>query len=159
MLSETISSQKINLRNSLNDVIANVPYIKKRFANAEATESVKGYGLPLGSRKVTMSGNRFMLCGDAASLVDPATGEGIGQAMVSGRYAGWHAAKCIAQNNYTADFMKQYDEQVYAKFWDAHRKRYFFQKMINNRQWVINAAVNLASNNRYCYNIMKKIIW
>jgi len=160
MPSQTISNKKVNLREALNDVIENEPYIKKRFANAEIVGQVRGYGLPLGSRKVTMSGNRFMLCGDAASLIDPVTGEGIGQAMVSGRYAGWHAVKCIAQSNYSPKFMKQYDAQVYAKFWATHRKRYLFQKVIDNRPWIINAAINAANSNPYCHDLMKKVlIW
>jgi len=43
---------------------------------------VDGYGLPLGSKKRVLSGDRYMLVGDAASLIDPFTGEGIGNAFI-----------------------------------------------------------------------------
>ena len=46
--------------------------------------NLEGFGLPLGSKVATISGNRFMLAGDAASLIDPVTGDGIGNAMLSG---------------------------------------------------------------------------
>ena len=58
-----------------------------------------------------------MFCGDAGHLIEPLTGEGIGQAMVSGRYAGWQAMKCFEQDDFSAKFMKSYDTTVYKKLW------------------------------------------
>ena len=108
MLSQAISDRRINLRSEMVRLIETVPYLAERFAHAERLSDIKGYGLPLGSQKVTLSGERFMLCGDAASLIDPATGEGIGQAMISGRYAGWQAIECFKKNDFSGTFLKQY---------------------------------------------------
>jgi flavin-dependent dehydrogenase len=52
--------------------------------------------LPLGSKKRVISGNNFLLTGDAASLIDPFTGEGIGNAMYSGMLAAAHIQNCIS---------------------------------------------------------------
>ncbi len=106
MPSDIIIRNKINLRNEMLRIIDST-YIKQRFSDAEISGEIRGYLLPLGSHKVTISGNRFMLCGDAASLIDPATGAGIGQAMVSGRYAGWHALKCFEKNDFTSLFYER----------------------------------------------------
>jgi flavin-dependent dehydrogenase len=38
---------------------------------AAQTSGLEGFGLPLGSNVGTLSGERLMLIGDAASLVDP----------------------------------------------------------------------------------------
>lgn len=159
LLSETISEKKINLRNEMQRIIETVPYIKERFEKAELLDEIRGYGLPLGSRKVTISGDNFMLCGDAAALIDPATGEGIGQAMVSGRYAGWQAMKCFEKNNFSAVFMKQYDKTVYDKLWGDHQRRYLVQRLINDRAWLINSAVNLAGRSKFLQRYMQKLIW
>ncbi|MBA4057939.1 MAG: geranylgeranyl reductase, partial [Marivirga sp.] len=78
MLSSEISKKKINLTKTLKELLANHPLLKERFADAKPIETVKGYGLPLGSLKRKISGERFLLVGDAASLIDPFTGEGIG---------------------------------------------------------------------------------
>jgi len=71
MLSNTISNKKINLRKEFFRIVEKTPYLKKRFEEAELMDTPKGFGLPLGSRKVTISGQRFMLCGDAAALIRP----------------------------------------------------------------------------------------
>ncbi|MBK5278781.1 MAG: geranylgeranyl reductase family protein [Bacteroidia bacterium] len=157
-LSASISKQKLNLRKIFEDAIHNVSYLKERFKDAEQIGQLEGFGLPLGSRKVVMSGDNFMLCGDAASLIDPLSGEGIGQAMVSGRYAGWQAKKCFDQNNFTGTFMKQYDKLVYDKFWARHRKNYLIQQMIGKREWLLNGVVNLTSRNRFIKDLLMRAL-
>ncbi len=157
LLTKTVSERKLNLRNEMLRIIETVPYLKERFEGAEMISDIKGYGLPLGSRKVSISGNRFMLCGDAASLIDPLTGEGIGQAMVSGRYAGWQAKKCFEQNNFSATFMKHYDKTVYNKLWKEHRRSYLIRELLINKPKLFNLSVNLISNNKFLYNLTKKV--
>lgn len=158
MLSEAVSKRKINLRSELEKAIKETPYLAERFKNAEPLTDIRGYGLPLGSRKVTISGHRFMLCGDAAALIDPVSGEGIGQATVSGRYAGWQAIKCFANNNFSASFMKQYDKTVYDKLWKDHQKRYWVQRLINDRPRLLNAAIRLAVSNKWMHKLVVKIV-
>ena len=153
LLSSVVSKQKLNLRSIFQEVVSEIPYIRDRFVHAERVSAIQGYDLPLGSRKVPISGNRFMLCGDAASLIDPLSGEGIGQAIVSGRYAGWHAKKCFEINNFSAAFMKQYDAQVYNKFWSRHRKNHLIQRLMNN-EWLLNGVFNAALRS----SAMRKVI-
>lgn len=156
MLSNRISADKINLKKLMMQIIETNPYIKERFSNAEMIGGIKGFGLPLGSRKVQISGNRFMLCGDAASLIDPATGEGIGQAMVSGRYAGWQAIKCFEQQNFSASFMKAYDKTVYDKLWKGNRNRYLLQKLIDHFPGSLNLTANLAARSKRFHKFVEK---
>ena len=87
-------------------IIERDPFLSPRFSDAEMTGEIRGHLLPLLTSKIPISGDRFMLCGDAASLVNPATGSGIGQAMQSGRFAGWQALKCFEKNDFSAGFMK-----------------------------------------------------
>ena len=155
VLSLVISKRKMDLRTSLQKIVEEIPYIRDRFKNAERIGKIEGFGLPLGSRKVPMSGDCFMLCGDAASLIDPLTGEGIGQAIVSGRYAGWQAKKCFDENNFSAGFMKQYDAQVYQKFWSRHCKSHFIQQLMS-REWLINSVFNAAAKSRLIRNVISK---
>lgn len=153
-----VSNEKLNLRKTLSSIITDHPKIKERFKRAERISEIEGYGLPLGSRKVQMSGDNFMLCGDAASLIDPLTGEGIGPAMVSGRYAGWQAKKCFEQNNFSSSFMKQYDQQVYAKFWNNHRRRYHIQQQIISRPRLVNGLIGLANSSSMAHRLLSKML-
>ncbi|AYB31646.1 geranylgeranyl reductase family protein [Chryseolinea soli] len=155
VLSSVVSKRRMDLRASLQRVVDEIPYISDRFKNAERVGKVEGFGLPLGSRKVPMSGDRFMLCGDAASLIDPLSGEGIGQAIVSGRYAGWHAKTCFDKNDFSASHMKQYDAQVYQKFWSRHRKNYYIQQLMNN-EWLLNGVFNAALKSSVFRNVVSK---
>jgi geranylgeranyl reductase family protein len=159
MLSDAVSKRKVNLKQELLKALQQEPYLAERFKDAEMMTEIKGYGLPLGSRKVMVSGHRFMLCGDAASLIDPVSGEGIGQAIVSGRYAGWHAMKCFEKGDFSADFMKQYDKCVYDKLWNDHQKRYWVQRLIDGRPRLINAAISLAKSNQWIHKLVEKVVW
>lgn len=155
VLSAAISKRRMDLRSALQMVVGSSPNIRDRFNNAERIGNIEGFGLPLGSRKVPMSGDHFMLCGDAASLIDPLSGEGIGQAIVSGRYAGWQAKKCFDENDFSAAFMSQYDTQVHKKFWSRHRKSYLIQRLMN-REWLVNGVVGAALKSGTVRNVLLK---
>lgn len=155
VLSDVVSKRRMDLKTSFQEIVEAMPSVSHRFKNAERLGKIEGFGLPLGSRKVPMSGERFMLCGDAASLIDPLSGEGIGQAIVSGRYAGWQAKKCFEKNDFSANHLKQYDDLVYAKFWSRHRKNHFIQKLMG-REWLLNGVFNAALGNRLIRNAISK---
>lgn len=157
-LSSHVSKKKIKLRELLRSTIEHHPFIRNRFAHAEMMGEVEGFGLPLGSRKVKMSGDHFMLCGDAASLIDPVTGEGIGPAMVSGRYAGWHVKNCFDAKNFSADFMGAYDRQVYGKFWRKHQRSYFVQRQIVTRPKLINGLIGVASKSHMARTALARLL-
>jgi geranylgeranyl reductase family protein len=157
MLSQKISEKKVNLRKSLLDIIMKHPALSKRFQNAEALDEVTGYGLPMGSRRVKISGQRFMLCGDAASLIDPATGEGIGNAMLSGKLAAEQAVKCFEKNNFSANFMKMYDESLFRVIGKELKQKYLIQRTLGERAWLANAAVTFASKNKFVKRWLQKM--
>lgn len=142
--SHIVARKKINLRRTMEDLIQQHPAIKDRFTGAERVGKIEGYGLPLGSRKTVISGDHFMLCGDAASLIDPATGEGIGQAMISGRYAGWQAIRCFEKQDFSAAFLQQYNKQLYEKIWPVARNSYFLQRRIFPHRRIFNGLANLV---------------
>lgn len=148
MLSERISQKKIDLKRELDSILTGDSIIAKRFKNARRLDQVKGFGLPLGSKKRRISGERFMLCGDAASLIDPLTGEGIGQAIVSGRYAGWQAKKCFEQNNFSEAFMKKYDDVVYKKMWKEHRLHLLARKLISTFPFLLGPGLRLTGGKK-----------
>lgn len=121
MLSSVVAGRKINLKELLQHLLATHPELKERFAMARPLETAKGHGLPLGSRKRTISGNRFILAGDAAGLIDPFTGEGIGNAIRSGRVAADHIVRCFEVHDFSAAFNKEYDREIYRRMWNELR--------------------------------------
>ena len=156
-LSAEVSKKKMNLKAMLDDTIKNHPIIKERFKDATIIGKIEGFGLPLSSRKVQMTGDHFILCGDAASLIDPASGEGIGQAMASGRYAGWQIKKCFKENDFSAKCMKQYDTWIYDKFWRTSQKSHFFQKYFFTRKWLLNFCGNIITRSKLLQRLAMKL--
>ena len=156
--SEMIANKNINLIKRLAQITESEPGIKERFTGAELAGPPETGLLPLGSRKVRVSGDRFMLCGDAASLTDPATGEGVGPAILSGRYAGWQALRCFEKNDFSAGFMKGYDKELYAKFWRHNRRRFLIRKAVITKSSFLDLAVTLGNKNKLVLKTIKKAI-
>jgi len=147
MRADKVSSKKINLKKSFESILENNPVLKERFSNAEKVGEVKLFGLPLGSRKRKLSGDNYMLCGDAAMLIDPFTGEGIGNAMFSWLYAPNQVEKYLQQNNFKAGFMKQYDEELYRRMWSELLLSYRMQQLVNFPS-LFNFVVRKANSNK-----------
>jgi menaquinone-9 beta-reductase len=146
LLTERISARKLNLRKALAEVIENEPNIKQRFANATLVGEVVGYPLPLGSKRRKLFGDAYMLVGDAGYLVDPLTGEGIGNALYSGLIAAEQAQTCIAENRYDAAFLKAYETRVFRVMGTELQISTQLQKMLRH-PWLFDTILRLTEHN------------
>ncbi|MBC5824012.1 MAG: geranylgeranyl reductase family protein [Candidatus Eremiobacteraeota bacterium] len=88
-----------HLRDILEGFLASVPAVAARFAGARQCGHTTGWPLPVSSANRRTVFDGAMLTGDAASLVDPLTGEGIYTALVSGRSAGRAALHALRTGN------------------------------------------------------------
>jgi flavin-dependent dehydrogenase len=87
-----------------------------------------------------------MLVGDAAHLVDPFSGEGISNAMISGRWAADQAAKCLRTGDFSARCLKGYDASVYRRLGRELQLSYRMQQLLNF-PWLFNAVARKAACN------------
>jgi menaquinone-9 beta-reductase len=147
MPSAEVSSKKINLRNLLENILCVDENLKKRFSGARKLSAPVGWTLPLGTKKFPISGDRFMLCGDAAHLIDPFTGEGISHAMISGMKAAQQAKKSLTVNRFDADFMYEYDKDVYNRLWKELKMSHTMQKL-SQHPWLLNMVVGKAAKSK-----------
>jgi len=147
MLSSSVKKHKVNLKENFLDAIKNNPTINHRFANAQLEGNIQGWGLPLGSKKRNISGDNFLLVGDAASLIDPFTGEGIGNAMYSGMLAAEHIKNSLEKVRFDSDFNKNYDLAFFNRQWDELKLSHTLQKLCKY-PWLFNFVVNKAEKNK-----------
>jgi menaquinone-9 beta-reductase len=146
MRSDFIQKRGANLYELLEGAIANHPEIAARFANATLEGKVVGYGLPLGSKRRSLSGDHYLLLGDAGHLVDPLTGEGIVNAFYSGFIAAEQAVQCLAQERFDAEFLKDYDVRVDRVLRQEMRLSYQLQRIMQ-WEWLTNTITTFISNN------------
>jgi flavin-dependent dehydrogenase len=128
MLATAISEKKIDFKKKFEELLSTEP-LKTRLANASREGGVKGHTLPLGFNNREISGNRFLLTGDAAALIDPLTGEGVGNAIRSGRVAAEHIVECFKTNNFSPQFNKAYDTEIYRRLLPEYKMNLFIQKL------------------------------
>ncbi|RFS23329.1 geranylgeranyl reductase family protein [Chitinophaga silvatica] len=153
MLSNNARNKKVNLKQLMLDTIANDPVMKERFKDATLAGSIDGYGLPLGSKKRKLHGNRFMLVGDAAFLIDPFTGEGIGNALYSARIAAQQAIAAIEANDFSDTFFEKYDNEVYRILGPELQMSTKLQKLIKY-PWLFNTLMKMGSRNQQLKELM-----
>ena len=146
MLSASIRRKKVNLKKAMLETLATHPQLRERFAGAERMGEIQGYGLPLGSRPRPLSGDNYLLVGDAASLIDPFTGEGISNAMISGRWAAEQAAASLQAQNFSAAFLRAYDQSVYNRLAKELRLSRRLQRLLEY-PWLFNFLAARAARN------------
>ena len=109
---DIVVKNKAKLSKMMEDIIENHPLIAPRFKNAKMKGKLAAYKLPLGNPNFRISGDSFYLVGDSAQLVDPLSGEGVGNAMYSGFIAAEQIIDCFNENRFDSEFNKAYDKRV-----------------------------------------------
>lgn len=129
MLSADVRDKKINLRQRMQEALDS-QQLKGRFTNAVQEGKTLGWGLPMGMSRKRVSGEGFMLTGDAAHLIDPFSGEGIGNALYSGMLAARAAGEAIKSNDYSeVSLAKGYDAPLYKRLWSELKTSALLQRL------------------------------
>lgn len=150
--SDIVSKRRLNLRELLMDVIKQNPAIQQRFTHARLEGKITGYGLPLGSKDRLLSGDHFLLLGDAGHLIDPLTGEGIGNAFYSGWIAAELAVKSLASNRFDAAFLRAYDQRIERVLRSEMRLSYRLQRLMDIT-WLANPITTFIANHPGMVNV------
>ncbi len=155
MRSDILKDKKINLRKALDDIVAS-PQFRDRFAQAEQIDPTIGYGLPLGSKDRILSGDNYLLVGDAGHLIDPLTGEGIGNAIYSGYIAAELAEKCLAEQRFDAEYLSAYDVRINRVLRSELRISYRLQQMLQ-RKWLTNLLATIIAANPKVIKVLSMV--
>ena len=143
MVIAEMDKQKTKLRALQEWVIKEDPKFSKRFANAKMVEkSGKGWQLPFGSprkkapsfqpRRAAMAG--AMCIGDAASLVDPFTGEGIGNALLSAKLASLEFDLEKHKEGFTSESADSYQVKLWEELSAELTNSYKLQRLVKRKR-------------------------
>jgi menaquinone-9 beta-reductase len=117
--------------------VENIPRLKDLLFGAELTQKSRGTSMLLGQNPRLLSAERFLLAGSAMGSINPMTGYGVGHAMRSGQIAAYWAAKSVAANDFSAQFLKQYDGQIKKRMKTDFRMGHIMDWMFNNIKWLL----------------------
>ena len=148
--------EKRTLREILDEVTRS-EYFRDRFSDAKPMEVPLGWNLPLGRIKRKNYGSGFMLLGDAAGLVDPFTGEGIGNAMVSAKYAVEVAAKAIKAKDCSASVLSEYSSLVWDEIGNELNTSSKLQDLAKYK-YLLNFVINRSSQSRELQEIISGML-
>ena len=170
VISEEKARRKKGIKKSLKKmqewVIKEHPVFKSRFTEARLIEgSQKGWQLPFGSpRKHAPShqprrsaGAGVMCVGDAASLVDPFTGEGIGNGLVSAKMTSKYFDKELHSDGFPEDQAALYMEDLWGTLGKELTNSYRLQKLVKWKR-TMNWFVGRASKKEELGDILTGMI-
>lgn len=123
-------------------------FIEKFEIKGKIVELVSG-AVPVYGEVETAVADNIMLAGDAAYHSDPITGGGIANALSAGYHAGVVASEAIERNDFSANYLRRYDELWKADFgWKLRRNKKiqeFFLKL--DDKTLNNLAKSIAGKN------------
>lgn len=144
MVSEVASRGGHNLRSIFLKLLREDPVMAPRFQQAEPLEEPQGWGLPLASRRRRAFGDGYLLVGDAASLVCPTSGEGIGTGMISGYIAAHFVQHALKNKRFDAGQFRHYDREIYRRL---HNEIRLYNLMMSVSPKIYDFGLNLLAPN------------
>lgn len=153
ILAKDIRKQNIDIQAVFRKLIRENTILKKTFKDAEELSKINIRPLPLGNRIGKVSETRLLLLGDAIPVVNPLTGEGIGEAMNTGRLAAEHIHNCFIKMDFSKEYMKNYDHALKKKFARMFRMSQGVQKFASNAFLLNRVAKNISRNKKLQHQI------
>jgi flavin-dependent dehydrogenase len=112
MVASTYPQSGHNLRELLQRVITEDASMRQRLRRARIRGRILGWPLTTYNPRLPLIGDRIMLVGDAAGLINPLNGEGIQYALHSARWAADVAADCLSSGRLDAASLHLYQQRV-----------------------------------------------
>jgi len=156
MLLSDITRRKINLSRVLEECMKNKRFAG-RFDGAKLQGEARGWGLPLASAKRRCAGNGFVLVGDAASLIDPFSGEGIGNGMKSAKIAAETLGGIIAKGDATEADCLAYESALWGEIGNDVKSSHTLQKL-GKHGWLLDLMISKAQKSELVRNELAGMI-
>lgn len=144
MLFSDLKKKNVNLKKAMFDAIEKNELFKKRFAGAKMAGEVKGWTLPFGSKHRKVAFNGAVLLGDAAALIDPFSGEGVGNALTSASIAVPVIEKALKSKDFSEKALGEYETNLRKELDPELQTSYKLQRL-GRYKWLLNFMIGKAS--------------
>ncbi len=132
---------KRNLKKMLQDFLA-MPALRARLPNGHALRDVAVWQLNFGSQKhLRHAYDGALLVGDAAGFINPLTGGGIHNALISGCLAAETIDEALRVNNTTRAGLAIYEQRCDEAMGPEMRKSFLYQRVLLNYPKVVDFLI------------------
>lgn len=138
-----VNDLKDDIRSIFQSWIANDDTLRQRFSEAKSISPLVGGLIPYNVDKFDCFGDNFCVCGDAANLIDPVTGGGIGNAMASGYYAAQVAEKCVLNGIFSKTETEKYSKMLQKRIGRDIHTRFVLTRLIMKHRWLLPICLRL----------------
>ena len=137
---DVFRENKHNLNKMLQNFI-NMPQIKKRLRRGGDVEGIKIWQLNFGSQeRLQHAFDGALLVGDAAGFINPLTGGGIHNGMISAQLAGQTIDEALQADDTSLDKLRIYEQRCHDTLWKGMRRSYLIQRLLLKFPTVADAA-------------------
>jgi len=128
---KTLARTGRNLKNFY-DRFLEEPELASWLERAEPEGPAKSWSLKMGMWGARRYAQGLMTVGDAASMIHPISGEGVGYAIESGRLAASFAHEARSKNDYSTSLLSGYGRQIRRKRAREHLSGYALTNLVPN---------------------------
>ena len=133
--------QKRNLKKMLQEFLE-MPAIRARLKKGKVLENVAIWQLNFGSQKnLQHAYNGALLVGDAAGFINPLTGGGIHNALISACLAADTISAALRKGDTSREGLREYEQRCDEEMWAGMRKSLFYQRILLNYPIVVDFLI------------------
>jgi geranylgeranyl reductase family protein len=139
-LVSAVKEGSLSLTKVMRQFVANNPYARERLRSAEMVSPVQGHPLRTDLRGTRPYGQGVLVAGEAAGLVNPLSGEGIGYALESGEMAATHARRALESGDFSEATLSAYGRALHHRYGADHQAARFL-RIFFKHSWLLNRLV------------------
>jgi geranylgeranyl reductase family protein len=125
-----------------------MPAIKKRLKQGGQLRDVATWQLNFGSQKeIQHVFDGALLVGDAAGFINPLTGGGIHNALISARLAAQTIHEALIDNDISRDRLRIYEDRCHEVMWDSMKRSHLMQRAFMHFPFLIDWLVKWGKEN------------
>jgi len=139
-LVSTVKEGSLSLAKVMRQFAASNPYARERLRLAKMVSPVQGHPLRTDLRGTRPYGQRVLVAGEAAGLVNPLSGEGIAYALESGGIAATHARRALESGDFSEAALSAYGRALHRRYGADHQAARFL-RIFFKYPWLLNRLV------------------
>lgn len=130
------------------DVFLDIPAIKKRTSSSTSMSNIAQWQLNFGSKwDIPRSFDGAMLIGDAAGLINPLTGGGIHNGIISAKLAATAAHKALLSQDYSKAVFKEFEDACTKSMEKGMKSSFLIQRTLLTMPMIVDLLIRWGSSN------------